>query len=208
MDLNLLLSFLSAAMLLSLMPGPDNLFVLTQSLTKGRHIGIAITTGLCLGILIHTSAASIGLSLFLQKYRLAFLLMKYLGVGYFLYLAHQTYKEKPRTISIAKSINNKNDDHLKQYYKKGFLMNVLNPKVSLFFIAFLPQFVTKNGMNITLQMLLLGLLFMLQAFVLFSGIAILSSRLTKYLNRPSFWRVTRWLNISVLLILGILLALP
>ena len=91
--------------------------------------------------------------------------------------------------------------------KKGFLMNILNPKVSLFFIAFLPQFITLGGINITTQMIILGLILMLQALFVFSLISIMSSRLTKYVNNPKFWKITKWSKISILSILGLTLAL-
>jgi threonine/homoserine/homoserine lactone efflux protein len=87
------------------------------------------------------------------------------------------------------------------------LMNVLNPKVSLFFIAFLPQFISQDGINITYQMIILGLIFMAQALVIFSLISILASRLTEYMNSAKFWKITKWSKVGVLSILGLTLAL-
>ena len=97
--------------------------------------------------------------------------------------------------------------HLFPLIRKGFLMNVLNPKVSLFFIAFLPQFISQDGINITVQMIILGLIFMVQALVIFSLISILASRLTGYVNSAKFWKITKWSKVVVLSILGLTLAL-
>ncbi len=206
MDLQLILSFVGASILLSLMPGPDNIFVLTESVKKGYRDGIAISIGLCLGILIHTLAAVTGLSIIIQKSALIFSLVKYLGATYLFYLAFLSIKEKKPTLDFTKEYK-KDDVNILHLVKKGFFMNVLNPKVSLFFIAFLPQFIAKGGFNITLQMIILGLLFMIQALFIFGLISILSSKLTKYVNNPNFWETTKWSKVSVLSILGITLAL-
>jgi len=206
MELGLLLSFIGASILLSLMPGPDNIFVLTESLTKGQKNGIAISIGLSLGVLVHTLAAATGLSIIIQKSALAFSIIKYLGAAYLFYLAIMTFREKKNDVTFhsdKKPIKTK----MLPLIRKGFLMNVLNPKVALFFIAFLPQFISSSGYNITLQMIILGLLFMLQALLIFGLIAILSSKLTKYVNNPKFWKVTKWGKISVLSILGLALAI-
>lgn len=205
MALSVLLSFLGASILLSLMPGPDNIFVLTESVTKGHKRGIAIAVGLCCGVLVHTLAAATGLSLILKESALAFSLIKYLGAAYLLYLAYKAAKDKPATLSLQKG---QQHEAFKVFplIRKGFLMNVLNPKVSLFFIAFLPQFVNQTGIYPTLQMIVLGLIFMLQALVVFSGIALLAGRLTPWVSRPQFWKITQWITVGVLSLLGLSLA--
>lgn len=205
MEIELILSFLGTSIVLSLMPGPDNIFVLSESLTKGQRNGILISFGLGCGVLIHTVAAATGISIVVQKSAIVFSVIKYLGAIYLLYLAFQAFKEKKPELNFA-SENNGKQKTLFQLVKKGFLMNVLNPKVSLFFIAFLPQFLTNNGYNFTLQMVILGVIFMVQAIIIFCIISILSGRLTKYVNSPKFWNFTKWGKISILTTLGIALA--
>jgi threonine/homoserine/homoserine lactone efflux protein len=206
MQIELILSFLLASVLLTFMPGPDNIFVLTESITKGQKNGIAISIGLCTGVLIHTLAAATGLSIVIQKSALAFSIIKYLGAAYLFYLAFMATKEKPMEVTLEKK-SKEETFHLFPLIRKGFLMNVLNPKVSLFFIAFLPQFISQDGINITYQMIILGLIFMAQALVIFSLISILASRLTEYMNSAKFWKITKWSKVGVLSILGLTLAL-
>ncbi len=206
MQIELILSFLLASVLLTFMPGPDNIFVLTESITKGQKNGIAISIGLCTGVLIHTLAAATGLSIVIQKSALAFSVIKYLGAAYLFYLAFMATKEKKMEVTLGKK-SKEETFQLFPLIRKGFLMNVLNPKVSLFFIAFLPQFISPNGINITVQMIILGLIFMVQALVIFSLISILASRLTGYVNNAKFWKITKWSKVGVLSILGLTLAL-
>jgi len=206
MELGLILSFTGASILLSFMPGPDNIFVLTESITKGQKNGIAISVGLCLGVLIHTFAAATGLSIILQNSAVAFSIIKYLGAAYLLYLAYLALNDQQPTLELEKNTVKEEVNNL-SLIRKGFLMNVLNPKVSLFFIAFLPQFVSHDGYNMTIQMIILGLIFMIQALIIFSSIAILASKLTMHVNNPRFWKITKWAKISVLSILAITLAL-
>ena len=207
MELGLILSFIGASVILSLLPGPDNIFVLTESLTKGQRNGITISIGLSLGVLVHTIAAATGLSIIVQKSAIAFSIIKYFGAAYLFYLAYQAIKENKPFINLSSSTINKQKERLLPLIRKGFLMNVLNPKVSLFFIAFLPQFITVNGINITFQMLILGFIFMVQALLVFGTISILSSKLTKYVNSPKFWIITKWSKVSVLSVLGLTLAI-
>lgn len=206
MQVELLLSFLAASVILSLMPGPDNILVLTESLTKGQKNGVAISVGLASGVLIHTLAAATGLSIIIQKSAVAFSVIKYLGAAYMFYLAYKALKEKQPEIELNEATRDSSSS-IFRLVRKGFLMNILNPKVSLFFIAFLPQFVSTGGMNITLQMIILGVVFMVQALIIFGAIALLSGRLSKYLNSSRFWKATKWSKVGVLSILGLTLAL-
>lgn len=204
MELQLILSFLGASILLSLMPGPDNIFVLTESLTKGQRNGIAISTGLSFGVLIHTLAAATGLSIIVQQSATVFSLIKYMGAAYLFFLAYQALKEK-KPIMQTQTEDLDQKVQVLSLIKKGFLMNVLNPKVSLFFIAFLPQFISSKGFNITIQMILLGVIFMLQSWLIFSLIAISSGKLNKQVKNPRFWKITKWGKISVLSALALTL---
>lgn len=206
MELSLLISFIGASVLLTLMPGPDIIFVLTESLTKGQRNGIAISSGLASGILVHTTAAATGISLLIQNSAIAFSILKYLGAAYLFYMAYGSLKEKqPVVEQIAEAATSKKSFF--QLMRKGFLMNVLNPKVSLFFIAFLPQFVSKTGFHVTFQMIIMGAIFMVQAFLIFSLVSVLSGKLSSYLNSSRFWKITKWSKISVLSALGLTLLL-
>ena len=189
------------------MPGPDNIFVLTESLTKGKRNGIAISLGLSVGILIHTTAAATGISIIIQQSALAFSIIKYFGAAYLFYLAILAVKDKKPTIDLISGESQEKEQKFIKLMRKGFFMNVLNPKVSLFFIAFLPQFISNSGTNVTLQMLILGFIFMIQSTLLFSLLAILSGKLTKYLNSSKFWNITKWSKVGVLSLLSITLAL-
>ena len=208
MDIELLLTFLGASILLTLMPGPDNIYVMTESLTRGRKYGVSISLGLVSGVMVHTIIASTGLSIIIQSSELFFQIIKYLGASYLFYLAYASTKEKQISLNLG---NNSNEEFNLQgfdfwnLYWKGFLMNVLNPKVSLFFISFLPQFISKIGYNISLQMIILGILFMLQAIIIFSLLSVVAGNLTSYLNNSRFWEITKLVKIVVLVILGLFL---
>jgi threonine/homoserine/homoserine lactone efflux protein len=205
MEIQLIISFLGASILLSLMPGPDNVFVLTESLSKGHRNGVLISVGLVTGLIVHTTIAATGLSIIIQQSALLFSIIKYLGAAYLFYLAYLSIGETKPEIHISESGSTKTPWF--PLVRKGFIMNVLNPKVSLFFIAFLPQFISHNGINITAQMMILGLIFMVQALVIFSSIAILSGRFSAMLNNAKFWVYTKWGKVIILSVLGLTLAL-
>lgn len=208
MDTINLFSFLSASVLLTLMPGPDNIFVLTESVTKSKRDGIIIAGGLASGIIVHTLIVATGLAVLLQQYDWLFFGVKMAGVGYLLYLTYLSYKETTTTVDILTNNEiNEPKQSFGQLYQKGVLMNVLNPKVTLFFIAFLPQFVTKGGYAFEWQIILLGALFMIQAFVLFSLIAVVGNRIGSWLKSEQFWHYVRWTKIIVMGGLALLLVI-
>lgn len=171
------LAFVTASVLLALAPGPDNIFVLTQSAISGRLSGILVTLGLCTGLIFHTLAVAIGVSVIFQVSALAFTGLKIAGACYLLYLAYQTFR------ASATEINGNNDKHLtsKELYRRGIFMNITNPKVAIFFMAFLPQFTNPEFGSIPMQMIQLGILFLFSALVVFSTIAIVAGFLREWL---------------------------
>ncbi|MGG3891273.1 LysE family translocator [Metabacillus fastidiosus] len=197
MDLMLLLSFLGAAIFLTLMPGPDILFVIAQSISQNKKAGIATALGLCSGLVVHITAATLGISAIVYQSSLAFAIVKYAGAAYLLFLAWQSFRER----GDALTINSQKSLKYKQLYKKGILMNILNPKVSLFFLALLPQFIDKTAGHISVQMLILGFVFMIQALIIFIAVSTLSDKIRQLLIRYSF------INKRMNMIQGVLLAI-
>lgn len=179
MELLTILSFLSAAIILTVMPGPDNLFTLAQSIAKGKKAGIFTTLGLCTGLLVHIAAATIGVSAIIYQSTVAFTIVKYLGAFYLLWLAYQSFRDKGGSFDL----NAEDTLDYKSLYKRGVVMNLLNPKVSLFFLAFFPQFVNYEFGHVPMQMLVFGILFLIQAFVIFSLISIFSGIVGSFLRK-------------------------
>jgi len=204
MDIELIISFLFTSIALALMPGPDNVFVLTESITKGKRNGIIVSAGLTSGVIIHTVLIATGLSILIKQSPLVFNGIKIFGAIYLLYLAYLTYKEEA-TIVVG-AINSESDIQIKEEWfpllKKGFFMNVLNPKVTLFFIAFLPQFVSDDGFPFFVQIVLLGIIFMIQAFWVFSLISVVAGNLRKLLKSGKFLKKIKWVKIIVLIVLA------
>lgn len=204
-ELSNLYMFIVASFVLCLVPGPDNIFVLTQGMTKSKKAAIVTTLGLTTGLIIHTSAAAFGISVIFQTSEIAFNIVKYLGAAYLLYIAYQAFKYRNEPLDL--SVQNSSGE-LKKLYVKGFIMNILNPKVSIFFLAFLPQFVTPANGNIPLQMIVLGLVFMMITIVIFSSVGIAGNMLSsKLLEKPSIVKYMNILTSFVLVSLGLKLAL-
>jgi len=132
MNYEILLSFIGASMLLTIMPGPDIIYVLVQSMTNGKKYGIVTSLGLVSGIVIHTTLVAFGVSALIKQSENIFFAIKLFGAIYLLYLAYLTYKSDEELV-----LNEKADrKSLVKLFKQGFFMNVLNPKVSIFFLAF------------------------------------------------------------------------
>lgn len=182
MEVIVVLSFLGTAIFLTLMPGPDILFVIAQSISQNKKAGITTALGLCSGLVIHISAATLGISAVIYQSALAFAIVKYAGAAYLLFLAWQSFRERESDFAIGKQ----NSLNYKSLYKKGILMNILNPKVSLFFLALLPQFVDKTMGHVSIQMLILGIIFMVQALIIFIAVSVFSDKIRNLLLRKTF----------------------
>jgi len=199
LELSNIYLFIIASFLLCLAPGPDNIYVLTQGMTKSKKAAIVTTLGLCSGIIIHTTAAAFGISIIFQSSEMAFDIVKYLGAIYLLYIAFQAFKYRNEPLDL--SVQNSSSE-LKKLFIKGFFMNVLNPKVSIFFLAFLPQFVSPTNGNVPMQMITLGVIFMILTLMTFSSIGIAGNILSsKLLEKPS---IVKYMNILTSFILGAL----
>jgi threonine/homoserine/homoserine lactone efflux protein len=188
--------FILSAILLSLSPGPDNIYVLTLGISKTKKAAVVTTLGLCSGLVIHTLAAALGISVIFQVSQIAFDVVKYIGAIYLLYIAYQIFKHRNDPISLEQT---QNEVEYKKLYLRGFIMNILNPKVSIFFLAFLPQFVDTSSSNIPLQMIFLGLIFIIVAFIIFSIIGILGNILRQKVLAKK--EVFSYLNIFTSLVL-------
>jgi len=191
--------FFSASLLLALAPGPDNLFVLSLSLNHGRRAGLLVVAGLCSGLLVHTSIVATGLAAALATYPSALKLITTIGALYLVYLAWLYWRSA--SIHTAPPPAPTTGARL---YLRGFIMNVSNPKVGLFFLAFLPQFVDPAGPQPALQVVILGILFILSTVVIFGGIALLAGRYNQRIAENPLHQ--RWMNRVTSLVL-LLLAL-
>ncbi|WP_196894931.1 LysE family translocator [Aureivirga marina] len=197
MNIDLLFSFLTASVLLTLMPGPDIIYVLIQSITNGKKYGVATAAGLVSGIIIHTTLIAFGVSAIIKESEVIFTIIKFFGIFYLLYLAFKTFKA---SAVIDLDVETKKDVTLLKLFKQGFIMNVLNPKVTIFFLAFFPSFIDENYGNVTMQVYVLGLLFMLQAFIIFSSMSVIADKLTSFIRENQKFQVTlKWLQIIVLI---------
>ena len=169
-----LLFYIGSVVLITLLPGPDIIFVITQGLTRGRKEAVFTALGLGTGCIFHTTIAAFGIALIFQQSPLAFNILKILGVLYLLYLSFKAYK-------TANDEINTEDNQAQAGFLKGILMNILNPKVILFFLAFLPQFVPTGTKNICLYMMMLGIIFMIIAIIIMTTMALISSKLNELL---------------------------
>lgn len=174
-------AFFLASTLLAIVPGPDNVFVLTQSALHGKLSGLVVVFGLCTGLLVHTGAVAFGVAVLFQASAIAFTLLKVIGAGYLLYLAWQIFRASPEQIHMS----NNSQRSLARLYRRGIIMNITNPKVSIFFLAFLPQFAGPERGSISLQMIVLGGIFIVATILVFGAIALVGGTLGDWLNRST-----------------------
>lgn len=177
--------FFGASVALCITPGPDNLFVLTQSSLYGRLAGLTVTAGLCTGLIVHTSAVAIGVAAIFHTSELAFTTLKLIGAGYLLYLAWQAF----RAAASEQTQGGRDSISLGRLYGRGVIMNISNPKVAIFFLAFLPQFADPERGAIGIQMLLLGAVFIIATVVVFGGIAWAAGFIGNWLSRSPHSRI-------------------
>lgn len=199
-----LLTFALASFLLSLAPGPDNLFVLMQSALHGARSGLLITLGLCTGLVVHTSLVAAGIAGIFLVNALAFTVLKFCGAAYLLYLAAGAWRAGDVVLQTGAPVP---QDAL-ALYRRGILMNLSNPKVAIFFLAFLPQFTRIEEGNIPFQIMILGAVFMVIAWLTFSSVALLSARLSGWLReRPPVLARMQKVAAGVFALLALRLAL-
>ena len=199
-----LLLFFTSSVLLALAPGPDNLFVMVQAAQRGKMAGLAVTLGLCTGLLGHTTAVAFGLAAVFKASAIAFNLLKYLGAAYLLYLAWGAFRAGGDGDTEARSV----DLSFIRLYRRGIIMNITNPKVSIFFLAFLPQFADPQYGSLIPQMILLGALFILATILIFGGISLLAGAFgERFRESGRAKRILNWLAGGVFAGLAIKLAI-
>ena len=169
-----ILLFFISSLALTIMPGPDILFVINQSL-EDKKSGLLVSFGLCSGLIVHTLVLAFGLSAIIEQNDNVIMFFKYFGSVYLFYLAFQEFK-KDRIISERQKEN---------FYLRGVYMNLINPKVLIFFLAYFPNFLFSDTISTSSQFIILGAIFILQALIVFSIVSLASNRLILLLNIDS-----------------------
>lgn len=170
--------FFASAVVLALVPGPDNIFVLTQSVLSGWRAGLLVTLGLCTGIMLHTAAVTFGVAAIFLASASAFTILKMIGAGYLLYLAWCAFRAKPIPVE-GQGLGLSSG----KLYSRGMVMNITNPKVAIFFLAFLPQFTNPDFGSLNAQMMTLGALFIVATFLVFGSVAWFAGLLGEFLRK-------------------------
>ncbi|MDO9302576.1 MAG: LysE family translocator [Anaerolineales bacterium] len=195
--------FIGISWALIIAPGPDMLYVITRGMAHGRRAGIVSAIGVICGILVHTAAAALGITLILQTSAFAFLIVKYLGTIYLIYLGIKTWQDKS-TFNLHTPIVSASSRAL---FWQGVLSNVLNPKIAVFFLAFLPQFVDQGSGQVPLQMVILGLTFACFGLCFLAVVGYSAGAIGGWLTRrPYFAHFLQRLAGGILIGLGVRLA--
>lgn len=197
--------FVVASTLLALAPGPDIIYVLTRGVSQGRRAGIAAALGFASGCVFHTVLAAVGVAALIRSSELAFDLVRYAGAAYLAWIGIQALRHRA-AFAIAQEGESK---ALATIFKQSVIGNALNPKVTLFFLSFLPQFVNADAGNVGAQMALLGALFMAQTVVIFGAIAFFAGGIGTWVRRKP--AIAQRLNVfagATFIGLGIRVAMP
>ncbi|MBS7779513.1 MAG: LysE family translocator [Comamonas sp.] len=203
-----LIAFFGVAVLLAFSPGPDNVFVLLQSIRHGARAGMAVVLGLCAGLVVHTAAVALGLAAVFASSPMAFTVLKYCGAAYLTYLAWQAWRAPVTQADAATRAAEAPLDAraLRRMSARGMLMSLTNPKVLMFFLAFLPQFADPARGSLAPQIMVLGGVFMLAAFLVFGAMACFSGAFGRLLQKSANGQ--RWLNrVTALVFVGLALRL-
>ncbi|MEL0183797.1 MAG: LysE family translocator [Bacteroidota bacterium] len=179
MDFQTLYAFVISSLVLTISPGPDIIYVLSQSIIKGKKSAIMVSLGLTSGLLIHTFFVSIGLSLIIIENKEYLFFLKTLSVMYFLYLIFKVYVNRNIDLNFEKKNTNRNE------FYKGLVMNLLNPKVGLFFIALFPGFLFHDQLSDQTQFFILGFIFWFQATVIFLFVSVYGPKLNFFKSQKS-----------------------
>jgi threonine/homoserine/homoserine lactone efflux protein len=203
-DLASLALFMTATLALNLAPGPDMLYVSTRSLTQGRRAGVISALGIAAGAVVHTMAIASGLAALLRALPLAYEIVRFAGAAYLIWLGVQALRGKAGP-AAGKPLDRESDWAV---LRQGAITNILNPKVALFFLAFLPQFVAPERGSVALQIVVLGCLFNVSGTIVNIAVAYLAASAGRWLGaRGHVERIFRWLTASVFIGLGLRLAL-
>ncbi len=205
LNYEILYAFSLATSALAISPGPDNIYVLMQSVTHGRKQGMSTVVGLISGCIVHTTLLAFGVSTIIKNNDTLFFGIKLLGALYLLFLAYKVFKSDATLNLTNQKVDKKGNWQL---VKQGFIMNVLNPKVTMFFLAFFPGFLFSNELSTVLQFYTLGFLFMGVSFVLFSAIALLSGFISDYITGNNTVAIfLKWMQIAVFIGIAVFLLL-
>lgn len=189
-----ILLFLISSLALTLTPGPDILFVINQSLDKRKN-GIITSLGLCSGLIFHTMFLAFGLSALIESNKSVIIFLKYFGTIYLFYLAYLEIKSENK---VNKSLDSK-------LFLRGLYMNLINPKVLIFFIAYFPNFLFSDTIKISNQFLILGFVFIFQALLVFISVSLISNKLIKYIGVDAKNISLKYFKSLILIIIGLLI---
>ncbi len=200
-DPHLFLLFAAASLALNLTPGPDMTFVLAQAAHRGTRAGIPAALGGSMGALCHTTMAAFGLAALFQSFPLTFDIVRYAGAAYLVVIAIGMIRHPPH-LSAAKA-----ESSTAAAFRQGLITNVLNPKVAMFFLSLLPQFIAHNGTPAWSQFLILGMWFCLSGTIVSSLVAFSGGKLAERLKaNPMIGRILGWISASLMLGLAVRLA--